>query len=276
MAKNVALDHSDCVVGNAVGPYGSSHPESEVCFDDFYKPARAKNGCWDKVIRLKDPSIRHTYAQAMIKACNNNYIRYNQGTSASGYSERRQVYNWIKDNGKPDISTLNTVKYCDCSSLASALLLYVNIDVGTPSTYGIIYEDVLEKTGKFITFETSDYTQCAENLLIGDILVYNNPSYGSNGAGHAAVVVYSTYDKTSEDYVDEPVFERDINAGRYTTPGNYASAGPTRPEPTVVPENLCQLSDFELFLLGAYITGGGAVTLRGLVPAKSVDVQPIE
>lgn len=269
--RNVSLDHSDCVLGHAVGPGGSSSPSSEVCFWDWYISEKTKNGAWDKVFRLKDPTIRHAYAQKMIDACNNNNVRYWPDYEYRS-TQRREVYNWIKNNNLAEISTLNTVKYCDCSSLATALLLYFGIDVGTPTTYSIVNEDALEKTGKFFVYETTDFTMCAKNLLLGDILVYNNPN---REAGHAAVVVHSTYDMTSNDYVDKPVFERDINEGRFSEPNVYASNGPTRPNPSQVPVNLCDLSDFELFLLGAYITGGGAATFKAFKSAKSVDEQPI-
>lgn len=242
---------SDVKIGNARGVYYNR--ADDVVVQNWYN--RASRGGWDYCARLKSGSAS-TIAEYMIKACNNNNVVYMERASGGGYieSQRYEVYDWIKNNGGSirDIGTLSETKHCDCSSLASAMLLYAGIDVGQPNTSSMY--NAISKTGKFDIFDNNRQRFGALDLRVGDIIW--SPTRQEGQYGHAAIVVETPSELT-------PIEERNTGFGRPSESNVYTM---NRPDPVVeqAPMDLTQYNDMQLFLLGAIITGGeAAVTLFG-------------
>ena len=264
---------TSCVrIGEALTP--NTTAQEQVRISDYRNfPTGKENRAWQYVARINDPSLRATYAEMMTNACNNSHVLYSM-------DYRTEVYNWIKSSELEDIANLDVDKHCDCSSLAAALLLYVGIDISQPSTSSLY--GALSETGKFTIYDSIDYTMACDKLLVGDILWYSighfevDPSTGKKEwvreAGHAAVVVYSEYDNSTEEYIDIPLKDRNQCYGRVTDSTSMTSDGAQRPQPDTVPINLCYLSDLELFLTGAAITGGKAIGVKNAESAKYIIV----
>lgn len=113
------------------------------------------------VIRAKEPALAENLADAMILACKNDNIGYNQ-------YERAQII-------KAGIDTKTKVN-SDCSSLVRACCKYCGFDPG--NFYTANEQEVLFKTGHFLQpFKLKDKSE----LFRGDILV-------TDGKGHTVIV----------------------------------------------------------------------------------------
>lgn len=113
------------------------------------------------IIRPKSPSLAEELAKAMILACKNDNIGYNQ-------YERAQVV-------KAGIDTKTKVN-ADCSSLVRACCKYCGFDPG--NFYTVDEVEILYKTGQFLPVKMlADKSE----LYRGDILV-------TNGRGHTVIV----------------------------------------------------------------------------------------
>jgi len=113
------------------------------------------------VLRPSSPSLAEELAKAMILACKNDNIGYNQ-------YERAQVV-------KAGIDTKTKVN-ADCSSLVRACCKYCGFDPG--NFYTANEQEILYKTGQFLQpFKLKDKSE----LFRGDILV-------TDGQGHTVIV----------------------------------------------------------------------------------------
>ena len=116
------------------------------------------------ILRLKDAVKSEKLAQAMLIACNNNNIGYDQ-------NNRLGVV-------KKGITTATKTE-CDCSSLVRACLSYIGISVGNFTTAN--EATVLAKTGLFL--DKFEYVSQAKTPVYnGDILV-------TKTKGHTVIVV---------------------------------------------------------------------------------------
>lgn len=207
-------------------------------------------GSWDYVARLNDPSLAAVLVSKMNIALNNHNIIYFERNHES---QRDELYDFVKAGG--DIATLNTTKHCDCSALVSALLLYCGIDIGCANTASM-YKGFCNKD--VTVFSNYNITNHAEYLKVGDIVWRSKDLHPG---GHAMTVVYSNYDIDAPEYEDIPLVERNINYGRLCVQSTYVSDGASIRD--TAPSDLNELSDMELFILGAMITGGEAILIEG-------------
>lgn len=142
--------------GNIKNGKAGDQTGKEVAEQAYYLDKRG----W-MIIRPKSPSLAEELAKAMILACKNDNIGYNQ-------YERAQVV-------KAGIDTKTKVN-SDCSSLVRACCKYCGFDPGNFYTADEV--EVLYKTGQFLPVKMlADKSE----LYRGDILV-------TNGRGHTVIV----------------------------------------------------------------------------------------
>lgn len=256
-------------VGNAVG---GSNTASQVKLQGWYSNwggSQFAPKAWRYVARFNDRTKAATFATNVIKACHNDNIRYS-------IEYRASLYNEIRDGKTIDEIIVPT--YCDCSSFICALLLTAGISVGLTNTDGLYGE--LMRSGQFTIFDDVFYCNQSSGLVTGDIVWrehYTDES-GNDRYGHAMAVVASVYDTESSYYEDVQRSERSQNKGRYMPitaddSVKFVSNGPFRPT-TSAPHDLTDMTDIGLFMLGAYITGGEAITFSLSRSSKMVKVIP--
>lgn len=129
----------------------------EVAIREWY------NRPWNKVLRCKDSKKAGKIAQAMEKACRNDYIGYDQ-------SQRTTLYSLCKANGWK-IEDIKTSCETDCSALVSVCVNAAGIKVS-----GDIYTgneaNALLRTEEFELLMAPKYLLSDEYLRRGDILLY--------------------------------------------------------------------------------------------------------
>lgn len=139
----------------------------------------SKNGAynnWKYVFRAKDPKVASGLANAMIAACNNNHIGYDQsGKDRETLFKEAQKIGWDIANVTVDCETT-------CASVVSVCLNAVGIPISSYWDSGLVYDD-LAKTDLFYIYSDSAHTASSDRLEPGDILL--------SPKKHTAMVVYS-------------------------------------------------------------------------------------
>jgi gametolysin len=129
----------------------------EVAIREWY------NRPWNKVLRCRDSKKAEKIAQAMEKACRNDYIGYDQ-------SQRTTLYSLCKANGWR-IEDIETSCETDCSALVAVCVNAAGIKVS-----GDIYTgneaNALLRTEEFELLTAPKYLLSDEYLRRGDILLY--------------------------------------------------------------------------------------------------------
>lgn len=149
---HASIDERGKVRGGSAG----DQTKKEVCTRSWY------NKGWNKVIRPKDPAVAEKIAKTMEEACANDKIGYDQYQRTTLYTKAK-AKNW-------DLSKITEKCECDCSSLVAVCVnasgITVNKDIYTGNE-----ADVLKATGKFTIFTEAKYTDRADYLKRGDILL---------------------------------------------------------------------------------------------------------
>lgn len=158
------IDERGKISGGVVG----DNTGIEVSYQNWYLHSKG----W-VVIRAKDDDVRIKIACAMVSACNNNNIGYDQ-------SNRSGLYNAVKNvEWNPAKCTVKTE--CDCSALVRVCVAYALgkavADFNTSSEVS-----VLKATGAFDILTDAKYTTSQDYLLEGDILV-------TKSKGHTVVAL---------------------------------------------------------------------------------------
>lgn len=163
--------------GNANWGKAGDQNSREVATEPYYKHRLG----W-YMLRPKDKEVARKIGLAMVEACLNNNIGYDQ-------SERYGIINCLKKYGR--IAKINEPTEADCSSLVRACCVQAGINVGDFNTSSEVA--VLEKTGAFnkAVVVANDTKLCA-----GDILV-------TRTKGHT-VVVTEGYPREDEKSTTKP------------------------------------------------------------------------
>ena len=163
--------------GNANWGKAGDQNSREVATEPYYKHRLG----W-YMLRPKEAAVARKIGLAMVEACLNNNIGYDQ-------SERYGVINCLKKYGR--IAKINEPTEADCSSLVRACCIQAGIQVGDFNTASEVA--VLEKTGAFqkAVIVTNDTKLCQ-----GDILV-------TRSKGHT-VIVTEGYQREDEKPTAKP------------------------------------------------------------------------
>lgn len=156
---------------------------NEVCIRAWY------NRPWDVVIRFKDAAMREKAAYAMERACNNPHIGYDQ-------NQRNTLYNLAKAV-KWDPGAVKTNCETDCSALVGVCCIYAGIpaDVIYKSGNSCTTANLkarLRSTGKVDVFTSKKYTKSSDELIRGDILLYE---------GHHTAIVVQGHEQQAQTQV---------------------------------------------------------------------------
>lgn len=167
--------------GTTKGGKLGDNNEKEVSTQDFYVHSKG----W-YIIRAKDKKHRKALADAMIRACKNDMVGYDQ-------DRRHRILT--------DATTSHTPTACDCSSLVRQCIKEATEkDPGNFTTYN---EVAILKATKL--FEEPKVYTSKTKLEVGDILV-------TKVKGHTAIVVKSTTTKT-KDSLEQVA--KDVINGKY-------------------------------------------------------------
>lgn len=160
--------------GRAHGGKPGDQTGREGRFQAWYKKGSNGKG-WQDVFRAKDKEIRKKIAQNMIELVENPHIGYNQDKRLTLDKEAKKV-NYDFKKIAVDCDT-------DCSQSTAECMIGAGIPI-SPDMYTGNEKQLIEKTGKFKTYDDKSYTQSDQKLKIGDILFK---------IGHSAVVVRVQY-----------------------------------------------------------------------------------
>lgn len=186
--------------GKISGGQAGDQTGREVATEKYYLH---KKGWW--LIRPKDVSVAERIADAMLSACNNDCIGYDQ-------SGRYGVVNLAKGGTK--LRDISVKTEADCSSLVRACCIEAGFDPGDFNTSS--EPTVLAKTGRF---EEKVSVTASTVLYNGDILV-------TKSKGHTVVVVSGNprtaeskqpEKQTASTGVDKAMFKAAALAGTYVT-----------------------------------------------------------
>ena len=138
--------------GNANWGKAGDQTCKEVATEPYYKHRLG----W-YMLRPKDKEVARKIGLAMVEACLNNNIGYDQ-------SERYGIINCLKKYGR--IAKINEPTEADCSSLVRACCVQAGINVGDFNTSSEVA--VLEKTGAFnkAVVVANDTKLCAGDVLV--------------------------------------------------------------------------------------------------------------
>ena len=138
--------------GNANWGKAGDQNSREVATEPYYKHRLG----W-YMLRSKDATIARKIGLAMVEACLNNNIGYDQ-------SERYGIINCLEKYGR--IAKINEPTEADCSSLVRACCIQAGILVGDFNTSSEVA--VLEKTGAFnkAVVVANDTKLCAGDILV--------------------------------------------------------------------------------------------------------------
>lgn len=167
MAVKIGSARSDergKITGGSIGDQKSG---KEVSTQNWYLHSKG----W-RVFRAKDNTKAKKIAEAMIAACANNNIGYDQ-------YNRNHLYN-LASKVNFDISKVTTKTETDCSALVRVCCAYAGIKLGNFNTS--TEPNVLLSSGEFTELKGDKYTKKSNLLRAGDILC-------TSKKGHTVIVI---------------------------------------------------------------------------------------
>lgn len=178
----VKISHAVCSENNSKYGKLGDQTTKEVRFDNWY------NGDWNVVLRPKDSKRAERIAVAMEQAAKNEQIGYTQSQRITLYVEAIKV--------GFDLSKIETVCGCDCSSLVAVAVNAAGITVSRDIYTGNMVK-ALMATGEFEKYIAKQYLKEESYLKRGDILVHEG--------SHTAVVL-TNGDKVDNDETTKKEF----------------------------------------------------------------------
>lgn len=161
------IDENGKISGGTAGDQNGK----EVCIQSYYMHSKG----W-YLYRAKDAAVAERLATAMLDACNNDNIGYDQG-------ERLTIISQLERYGT--LKKIATKTEADCGTLVRACCIQAGFDTGNFNTAS--EGAALEKTGMF---ESRKSVTSSTELFDGDILV-------TKTKGHTVIVVSGNPRKTS-------------------------------------------------------------------------------
>ena len=167
--------------GNATGGQAGDQTGREVSRQNWYKHSKG----W-RAFRAKDPAARPKIATAMLAACANANIGYDQ-------AQRLTLYNAAKPYGY-DPARVDEPVETDCSALVRVCCAYAGLDL--PNFRTVSEPSALLASGLFDELVGPAYTDKPDYLLPGDILC-------TPVSGHTVAVVSTDSPKAGQ--TPEPI-----------------------------------------------------------------------
>lgn len=164
------------------GKAGDQNGGKEVSTQNWYLHSKGWN-----VFRAIDPEDAKLIAKAMIEACDNNQIGYDQNQRNTLYTQASKV----------EFSPVRVATPCetDCSALVRVCCAHADI-MDIPSSFRTAnLKTYLLKTGKFMELKGDKYTKKSDYLKAGDILC-------TRTSGHVVIAI-SDGPKANEPVTDE-------------------------------------------------------------------------
>ena len=160
--------------GRSRGGKPGDQTGKEGRFQSWY--AKGSNGKgWQDVFRAKDKEVRKKIAKNMIELVENPHIGYNQDKRLTLDKEAKKV--------NYDFKKITVDCDTDCSQATAECIIGAGVPID-PDMYTGNEKQLIEKTGKFKTYDDKSYTDSDQKLKAGDILFK---------IGHSAVVVKVQY-----------------------------------------------------------------------------------
>lgn len=157
--------------GRSKGGKPGDQTGREGWFQAWYNSGKG----WQDVFRAKDSKIRKKIAENMIELVENPHVGYNQDARTTLDKEAKKV--------DYDFKKITTDCDTDCSQATAECMIGAGIPI-SPDMYTGNGKQLIEKTGKFKTYDDKSYTQSDQKLKVGDVLFK---------IGHSAVVVKVQY-----------------------------------------------------------------------------------
>lgn len=188
LIAHASIDENNRIKGGKAG----DQTGKEVCVRSWY------NKPWQYVIRFTDISMANRLADCMEMAAKNIYIGYDQNQRNTLLKEARK-YNY-------DVSKVRTPCETDCSALVSVACMYAGIPESALTLQGNCAHTrnlraMLKNTGEVSIYSTALYTQNADRLKRGDILLKEG--------SHVVVVV------KTDDLKDLETIAKEVIAGKW-------------------------------------------------------------
>jgi len=163
--------------GKLRGGQAGDQTGGEVSFANWSYASGNQYNSWKYVFRAKDASARLKIAQAVIDACNNNHIGYDQNSP-----DRKSCFK-AAEKVNFDLSKITTNCELTCSELANVAIAAAGLTSYLPVSKAAYVETLKAKllnSSEFIVFTDSVYVAKSNKLLPGDILISGT---------HTAIVV---------------------------------------------------------------------------------------
>ena len=164
---HASIDENNRIQGGSAG----DQTGREVCTRSYYVHSKG----W-YVLRPKSVDVAEKIASAMLEACKNNKIGYDQNNRGGVIT---------KLNSYKTLGNIKAFTECDCSSLVRACCIQAGFDPGNFTT--VNEATVLEKSGQF---ENKQAVTGSTKLYNGDVLV-------TKTKGHTVIVVSGSPRKTT-------------------------------------------------------------------------------
>lgn len=177
--------------GKLKGGQAGDQTGGEVGFANWSYANGDKYNSWKYVFRAKDASARLKIAQAVIDACNNNHIGYDQNSP-----DRKSCFK-AAEKVNFDLSKITTDCELTCSELANVAIAAAGLTSYLPvgkAAYVDSLRTKLLSSSEFTVFTDNTYVAKSYKLLPGDILI---------SGSHTAIVVKIATKKTVEQLAQE-------------------------------------------------------------------------
>lgn len=154
----------------------SKPANDQVLIGNYY------NGSWTVVLRPRTKAIADKSAAICEAACNNNYIRYSQGSRHTFKKQALIAAGNLSDTDEniakvtaANVSAIKTICYADCSSFMTfcAIAGGAKISYGSNATVTSTMATRFTEHGDYKKLEAAIYLTSSDYLQRGDILVNN-------------------------------------------------------------------------------------------------------
>ena len=179
------IGHASISESGTVNGAAGDSTGKEVCIVSNYNISRIQPYI---VLRPTTDTLAEVSARACIAGCSNNNIGYSQNSRNTLYSRAKELNS---DLTQVDLSKIETKCNTDCSAFMSvcAIVGGANITYGSNGPTTSTMRTRFKQSGDYIVLTGTEYTNSADLLTRGDILVHE---------GHHTIMVLENGDEIPE------------------------------------------------------------------------------